>query len=46
MSWGDLAIDFLKAWPVAIAVWIGAAWLYRKFGEPKSKPMDSEIGPT
>ena len=40
MSWGALAIDFV----VALAVWIGAAWLWRRFGEPKAKPRDSEMG--
>ena len=46
MSWRDLILCLVEAWPVAIAVWIGAAWLWRRFGEPKGKPRDSEMGST
>jgi hypothetical protein len=44
MSWGAQATEMLVALPVAIGVWIGAAWLWRRFGESEAKPRDSDTG--
>jgi len=44
LNWGALATELLSALPVAVAVWIAAAWLWRRFGTPPAKAKDSEIG--
>jgi len=42
---GLLLLQSLEGWPVALAVWVEAAWLWRVYGKPRSKYRDSEIGP-
>jgi hypothetical protein len=44
MNWNGLLLSFIEAWPIAIAVWLTAAWLWRKYGDPRPDSRDSELG--
>ena len=44
MSWEVMLREIVEAWPIAIAVWLAAAWVWRKYGDPKRESSHSEMG--